>query len=545
MDPNSSPPTGTIHTQDTVIDLPIVRPTDQTRTLRHQIYMLLILVSAGLMLGRIFAVDNLYDRYSAEGKYVSIPRRVDAEMKALKLQNASPERIASERKRITQILQAEAVRNLRPTHSANDRSRWDTLRALVEPDMRVVDENGHIVWFAIDKVQDQYGWDTIDMVKHRNPPSDETASAHLYSSKPTLLPVLMSVPYFLIYNLSGGHLSLGNESHLLVKILLVLINLIPVVLSWVLLSRLIDRYGQEDWSRIFAMAFVCFGTFVSTFVVTLNNHLPGICFCIISLYAASRIFFEGKRNIKYYIAAGACATLLFTCEMPGLAFTVFLLGLLLLADPLNTLRGYVPAMLLVFAAFFATNYMAHKTVSIAYGNPDWYIYDYQRNGVQRQSHWSNRKGIDAGEESRLTYVIHTTIGHHGVFSLTPVWLLSFVGLGMCLARGKVDIRYVYFAIFVLSLSAIVYLYYVFGRPQGDRNYGGMTCGLRWMFWFMPMWILAMLPCLDRMAKSRFLRGVALTLLLLSCLSVAYPLWNPWTHPWLYDFMHALGWEVIR
>ncbi len=43
----------------------------------------------------------------------------------------------------------------RPFLSANDRSRWDTVRALVEHGT-----------YAIDDVIREPGWDTIDMVKH-------------------------------------------------------------------------------------------------------------------------------------------------------------------------------------------------------------------------------------------------------------------------------------------------------------------------------------------------------------------------------------------
>ena len=36
-------------------------------------------------------------------------------------------------------------------------------------------------------------------------------------------------------------------------------------------------------------------------------------------------------------------------------------------------------------------------------------------------------------------------------------------------------------------------------------------------------------------------GVAVVLLGVSALSVAYPTWNPWTHPWLFDFLYHLDW----
>jgi hypothetical protein len=51
----------------------------------------------------------------------------------------------------------------------------------------------------------------------------------------------------------------------------------------------------------------------------------------------------------------------------------------------------------------------------------------------------------------------------------------------------------------------------------------------------------MLPAADASASRRMARAVALVLLVLSVLSASYPTWNPWTHPWLMNFMQYLGW----
>ncbi len=84
----------------------------------------------------------------------------------------------------------------------------------------------------------------------------------------------------------------------------------------------------------------------------------------------------------------------------------------------------------------------------------------------------------------------------------------------------------------IALLSIVCIGFYLSRPQIDRNYGGMTSGLRWMFWFAPLWLVPLLPAVDWMANRRWARGIALVLLGLSVLSVAYPTWNPWTSPWL-------------
>ncbi|MGL6196845.1 MAG: hypothetical protein ACRC2T_18690 [Thermoguttaceae bacterium] len=541
-----------------LVDTPVVSApvsvNDTSALFRKQIYFLLIVLSAGLMLGRIVAVDNLYDKSVAQLKNSQIPSRLAEKTAELEKRNAPPAAIEKVVADTERKLKVEAVRTMRPFLSANDRSRWCTIRAIVEPDMRVIetDEAGNekIVWLAIDKVQDQYGWDTIDMVKHTLPPtaSEDEAPAYLFSSKPPLLPILMAAPYYAIYHGSAAifgeshRISFAKDTYLIVRLMLVIINLIPIVFCWFLMSRLIERFGTTDWGRIFTMGVVCFGTFVSTFAITINNHTPGICCMIISMYAVSRIVFDNKRNIIYFLVAGLFASLMLTCELPALSYIVFLMIPLFILAPWRTFCGYVPAMLLVFAAFFATNFFVHQTFSPAYANKEWYDYTYTRNGKERDAYWNNRVGIDKGEESKLTYLVNTTVGHHGIFSLTPVWILSFVGLAGMLFN-RVDKRYMYASLFILSLSIICYVFYLY-RPQVDRNYGGMTCGLRWMFWFIPLWTMTMIPVVDRMAKNRFCRGLCLILLLVSVMSVAYPVANPWDHPWAYFFMKFLGYTVI-
>jgi hypothetical protein len=72
----------------------------------------------------------------------------------------------------------------------------------------------------------------------------------------------------------------------------------------------------------------------------------------------------------------------------------------------------------------------------------------------------------------------------------------------------------------------------------------MTSGLRWMFWFAPLWLVALLPAADWCGRTRLRRGLALVLLGLSVLSVTYPTWNPWTHPWVLNFLLDRGWVTL-
>src|SRR5205823_8216539 len=121
------------------------------------------------------------------------------------------------------------------------------------------------------------------------------------------------------------------------------------------------------------------------------------------------------------------AALAATFDLPALALLAGLGLPLLLANVRHTLFFFVPYALIPIAAYFATNHAALGEFTPAYekfGGP-WYNFD--------GSHWAKRgtplgKGIDFNDEPTRVYAFHLLLGHHGWFSLTPVFLLALGGL---------------------------------------------------------------------------------------------------------------------
>jgi Zn-dependent protease with chaperone function len=149
-----------------------------------------------------------------------------------------------------------------------------------------------------------------------------------------------------------------------------------------------------------------------------------------------------------------------------------------------------------------------------------------------------KHGIDWARmhESRLAYAFHVLIGHHGLFSLTPVWFLSLAGV---VGRGRGWYRqsgpiWLYLVTALVSV-AVIGFYLV----KSD-NYGGWTSGLRWLFWLTPLNLLVMIPAADAWMARHWGRIVALTFLAVSVLSAAYPSANPWRHPWIYRWLESQG-----
>ena len=466
---------------------------EATSRLRFGVYCLLIALATGSMLGRILAVNS-----------------VDA--------------IALE-KHLARHGHDEAWRE-RPFLSANDRSRMATVRSLVEQGT-----------YAIDDIVAQPGWDTIDMVKHVG----RDGQPHLYSSKPPLLATLMAGEYWLIYHATGA--TLADHPFEIGRVLLVTFNVVPLVVYFFLLALLAERFGTTDWGRIFMLATAAFGTFLTTFAVTVNNHVPAAVCTVVTLWAAARIWYGGERRWRYFALAGFFAALAVTNELPALAFLALVaagLAWRACAKPQSPscrprLSWRWPPLALIISRTTAfARLTAHRHTS----DPadDWYDYTYVRDGRLRDSYWRDPQGIDRGEPSQGDYALHTIVGHHGIVSLTPVWLLGLWGLALWWRRpGGRELSA------MIALLSVVVLAFYLSRPQGDRNYGGMTSGLRWMFWLAPLWLVALLPAADRLAASRWGQALALVLLACSVMSASYPTWNPWTQPWLYNFLSYLGW----
>ncbi len=517
-----------------------------------------VVIAAGLavVIGRLMAVDSVNMLHVYTERLKELDKAKAAKRQELMAQGLAGQELEKALQEWEIRYRRDRLSVMRPFLSSNDRSRWCTVRALVEPDLWVYDElerdgqkEKRWVPYAIDKVIQEPGWDTIDMIKHdeRGRGGLGPDEGHLYSSKPPLLPTLIAGPYWIMYHLLGW--KMAERPYLVGRTLLVLVNVIPLGVYLWLLARLADRLAQHTWTKLFILTAGAFGTFLTTFAVVLNNHLVGAVSAMVALAAAAPIWFDEDRRGWLFVLAGLFGAFAVANELPALAFFGLLTLGLLWKAPGRTVLYYLPPALVVAAAMLGTNWIAHGTPIPPYARrhatvkeENWYDYEYTlRRGdklIVRESYWRNPQGIDRGEPSRLKYAFHALVGHHGVFSLTPIWLLTAVGLVMGLLRPPVKgFRGLAGAVLLASLAALVFYIGI----VKELNYGGQSCGFRWMFWFAPLWLLGMIPTVDWLAQRRWGRLLALLLLGISVASAAYPTWNPWTPPWLYQWMEHMGW----
>ncbi len=413
-----------------------------------------------------------------------------------------------------------------PVLSANDLSRWATVYSLVERGTYNIDESP---WRQ-----------SIDRVRLGN---------HTYSSKPPLLSTIVAGECYLLKKISFGKLSLDASPATVIRISLIATNLIPLVLFLLLYSHMLDRLAVDGWARSYSMSAAALGTFLTLFSITLNNHTVAACSAAFAMFAALRIWFGEERKWWLFASAGFFAGFSAVTEFPALAYLGLLLLCLFRKAPRQALLIFLPCALIPIAGHFTTNYLEIGSLRPAYADKK--AYDFPG------SYWkidpaSGRlvgsrtdpitgktvlhNNIDGQYEPWHVYLFHLLIGHHGIFSLTPIFVLSFLGI-FATIRSRADPLRV-FAMLALVLTLILLIFYVFFA--GQRNYGGATSGPRWFFWLIPQWLI-FLPRGLRLSSRPWFHTLALLFLIVSAASVFYPGANPWSRSWLHAWMSSIGW----
>jgi hypothetical protein len=503
---------------------------------------------------------------------------------------------------------------------ANDISRWCTVWSLLERGTYAIDE---CPWQI----------ETQDKVfrapyTHKGSPSGTEPAKHYYSSKPALLPTLIAgilYPARIATGVPLDHVVLEQRAErwtqkpdpaspykvkgvlekpsdpvkwpayiFYFKPITILLNVVPFWAFLVLFGRMLDRHAANDWAWIFSLTAAAFGTYLLPFTQTLNNHTIAAFSVFFALYQFVMIWDEGDHASWRFGVAGFCAAFAAANELPALAFLALLVCLLVVRFFGRTLLAFVPAAMIPLAAFAISQYAVFGEFKLAYGSfgSDEYLYE--------GSLWKTPLDLDAFNEHpepHSIYLFHMTLGHHGVFSLTPIFLfscwgalrllgapsglwssltwlllLAFAGLAACYlynpsawrAGGMLAaFRWPLYglvgalavaAAFVLTRRAseplvglawlaaaltVVILAFYAGNPLA-RNYGGSTQGLRWLFWLIPFWLLLLVKGTDAGQEQGAARVLALLALGVSALSVGYAIRNPWSHPWILDALVHLG-----
>jgi hypothetical protein len=506
---------------------------------------------------------------------------------------------------------------------ANDISRWCTVWSLLERGSFAIDECPWQIETQ-DKVFRASGWD-------RAPAEGGAPRPHYYSSKPALLPILIAGVLYPARLATGvpldrvvlqeraprwtqkpdpaspykikGVLETPAEpvrwpAHIFYfKPIILLFNVIPFGIFLLLFTRVVDRHADSHWIWFFCLISASFGTYLLPFTQTLNNHTIAAFSAFFAIYQFIWIWDEGDRRGWRFATAGFFAAFAAANELPALGFLVLIGCMLAMRAFRQTLLYFIPLATLPVVGVAAAQYAALGEFKLAYESFGTEAYLYEG------SLWKTPLDLDAFNnhpESHAIYFFHMTFGHHGIFSLTPIFIFSALGAARLLAGGDrlraalsalpllavLGFAGVYacdpaawkpgaalhplawvlwlipglLAFFALltaipllrgdgaPLSALAWLTTVLTFvvlafytwfPKA-RNYGGSAQGLRWLFWLIPFWLLLLPKGLETGQTRPGVRKLALAALAISIVSVGYAMRNPWSHPWILDALEHLN-----
>lgn len=403
--------------------------------------------------------------------------------------------------------------NAKPLQSANDRSRWCTVWSLVERGT-----------FQIDEIRQVPGWDSIDIIYD---------GGHFYSTKPPLLSILVAGVTWFVQRVTGW--TLLDDTQAVATLVLIVVNIIPFGISLAVMSRLLRRVSESSWCRLFVLSATAFGTLITPFLMTLNNHTVAVVGVMLSLFALQQILSEERPAAWSFLLCGVAAGWACANELPAAAFGLATFLLAARKSIRQTLCWYLPAAIIPLAAFLVTNFVATGSWKPTYASYGSAKYNFVIDGVP--SYWMDPDGVDRNLDSPAIYFLHCTIGHHGIFSLTPLFLMSLAGW---LFSGSIRNTSLRTLVRLGAVLSVLVVGFYMTRTE-NYNYGGVSCGLRWALWLVPFWLLALIPAAELATRIVALRSLQCVLLVISVISAWAPIDNPWQQPWLFRRMEALKW----
>lgn len=335
-------------------------------------------------------------------------------------------------------------------------------------------------WY-IDRPSDQapnpFEQQTIDKVMVRGQPIDGAAyGGRIISSKPPILPLLMTAEYIALKALTGWDLDEPTHARKITLVLTLTYVGGAYLLTQVLFLKTLYLLDCPAVPRGFLLTALAFGTEMWGFSGTINNHVPAAALLMVVLHSVVGLLL-GRLSPKpgRFLLVGVCGGLVSTIDMP-LGIYVALAALALLRRFPRPTLGWVLMGGLVPVAI-------HAGIMLTVTGSPLPVQLHKSTYLYESAYWRHPLGIDALNEPKWTYLFHVTFGRCGVFSLFPVLLLGAIAFMAALLHRPLPYRS---AILAGGAGCLVLIaYYV----SSTNNYGGESYGFRWLIGSMPVLLL--------------------------------------------------------
>jgi hypothetical protein len=381
--------------------------------------------------------------------------------------------------------------------NANTGSRYATIESLVDHGTYWIDDSRYV--------------GTIDKYK---------VGEHYISSKPPMLSTLAAGSYWAYRAVTGKGIRKWEGE--VVRFVSLSTGGLCHVIFLIFFYRLCVLLLKREVAILIAMGGACFAYLGVAYATAINNHSPAAALGVCGLYLACAIRHGTERKMWHWPAVGFVLGLLPTIDLTSLALSGAI-GLYLLAhDWKKTLLWALPAALPPLLVHLALSYHISGSLRPFYLNSE--IKQF------KGFHFRNPGDIDGLREPKHIYAFNVLLGHHGLFSMTPLYVFGLWELLRSLWR-RVHLRESLLSLAALSAFLIFYIF-------RTRNYGGWCVGMRWLVPVMPLLLLYFGLWIDRVRLTRWSWSAVLAALLVSGFHVQDGLTSPFQfsiwHNWLED-----------
>ena len=304
----------------------------------------------------------------------------------------------------------------------------------------------------------------------------------LISSKPRVLPLLMTAEYLLLNKTLGWNLDDDHQRDRSVRVMSVSLIGGSYIVAIIFFLKTLRLFVADPMSRAVLLFSLAFCTQLWGYATHINNHVPAAGMIVVALYFALGVGAGKLTPARWRFAAfGFFGGLVPTLDLPGTVF-VALAGLYLLGKfPRKTLVWCTLGAAIPIGVHCASMLAATGSILPVQTRDEAYLYE--------GSYWRNPQGIDALNEPKGTYLFHMILGRSGLFSLYPVLLVGVAATLRALLRKEFAYRG---HVLVGALGFLILTAYYLLKTN---NYGGEAYGFRWYIVAMPVLLLMGAPIL--------------------------------------------------
>lgn len=309
----------------------------------------------------------------------------------------------------------------------------------------------------------------------------------LISSKPPLLPLMMTGEYIALHRVLGWNLDDKPALEKISRLMNFTLVGLAYIAAVVFFAKTLRLFISDPLPRAALLFSLAFGTQLWGYSTHLNNHVPAAGLLVTAIYFALGLS-TGKLAPKAwrFAAFGLTGGLVPTLDMPAAIF-VLPAGLFLLWKyPAKTLVFSGMAAAIPVTVHLAAIHAATGSFLPVQTRQDVYLYE--------GSYWRSPLGIDALNQPKCVYLLHMLIGRVGLFSLFPVTFAGVVVAVWALFKKSAPLRG-----YILAGGAAFFVLTAYYAVK-TNNYGGEAYGFRWYIVAMPVLLLMGAPLFASLKK---------------------------------------------